>query len=120
FVINSSLYDEQNLDNPEKVNYYIKSAFNAKFPAVDKSLFEFVRYEKLTNLFDFETIEFNMQFNSKPKIDWEKVWTVKEGGGSLEKMHILCDFDKGQSITQKEVKTGKIPVIAGGKTIAYS
>jgi len=29
-------------------------------------------------------------------------------------------FDKGQSITQKEVKTGKIPVIAGGKTIAYS
>ncbi|MBI2079206.1 N-6 DNA methylase, partial [Candidatus Micrarchaeota archaeon] len=118
FVITSSLYDEQKLDNPTKVNYYIKSAFNGKTPVVDKTLSDYVRYEKLTNLFDFETIEFNKQFNSKPKIKWEKVWAVKSGI-SLEKMRFLCDFGKGQSITQKAVKTGEVPVIAGGKTIAY-
>lgn len=117
FIINSSLYDEEKPDNPKKVNYYIKSAFNSIFPVVDNGLSERVRYAQLTTLFDFETIDFNKQFNTKPKINWEKVWNLKST--ALQKLRIFCDFEKGKSITQKVVKNGKIPVIAGGKTPAY-
>lgn len=118
FVINSSLYDEEKVDNPIKVNYYIKNAYNQKFPDIDPSLSSNIRYAPLTSLFDFETTDFDKQFNVKQKIDWDGVWNVKSGV-SLENLRILCNFDKGHSITQKEVKMGKFPVIAGGKTPAY-
>lgn len=40
------------------------------------------------------------------KVEWKKLGEV-------------CQFNKGQSITKKEVKEGNVPVIAGGKKPAY-
>ena len=40
------------------------------------------------------------------KVEWKKLGEV-------------CQFNKGQSITKKEIKEGNVPVIAGGKKPAY-
>ena len=40
------------------------------------------------------------------KVEWKKLGEV-------------CQFNKGQSITKKEIKEGDVPVIAGGKKPAY-
>ena len=40
------------------------------------------------------------------KVEWKKLVEV-------------CQFNKGQSITKKEIKEGNVPVIAGGKKPAY-
>ena len=119
YNIFSSLYDETEIRNKTKVNYYILDSFNDIYPEVDQSLNNIVSYENLTDLIDFEDSEFNKQIMLDNKIDWLDVWKSIGTSKTLEKLRINAIFSKGNTITKDKTTKGKIPVIAGGKGVAY-
>ena len=64
------------------------------------------------NRIDFEK---NISLNIKREINFEKIWNTE----SLVHLDKISEIKKGTSITQDEVITGNIPVIAGGQKEAY-
>ncbi|MBS3085305.1 restriction endonuclease subunit S [Candidatus Pacearchaeota archaeon] len=108
----TSLYDVEGVDNPEKVNYYIKNNFLGKKTEIAESLQGVVFYQKLSSLIDFRQTEFNKTINLNPKVEFESKY---------EKVKLKNNYEveKGTSITEEQTRKGGIPVIAGGKQPAY-
>lgn len=113
----TKLYDDNNHLNHEKANSYVYRAFLGQTFNVDKSLAD--------NIFNFDTIEL-MDFNklifeksislgAKKKIDYSSVWNGKQ----IVALSSISSINKGTSITKTDTKEGNVPVVAGGKDVAY-
>ena len=108
----NSLYDEEGLENPMKVNYYIKNSFLHKKSDIQEELVGKIFYQKIHNLIDFSNTTFEKQIRLNPKVEFESKYPKT-------KLYKKYEVQKGTSITEKDIKKGKIPVIAGGKQPAY-
>lgn len=119
YNIISDLYNETNVFDKSKVNYYLLNSFCNSYPEINDNLNKIVSYEDLVDLMDFNSADFNKQIMLDNKVDWMEVWDSLGFSGDLEKLRINGEILKGTSITKSQTSKGDIPVIAGGKGIAY-
>jgi len=108
----NSLYDDDYLENPDKVNSYIRNAFLHKKTEISEELSGRVFYQKLYNIMDFSNIAFEKQILLNPKVEFESKFPKV-------KLYTQFKVQKGKSITASKISKGEVPVIAGGKTPAY-
>lgn len=114
-TINSSLYDEEELNsNILKTNYYIHEAFNNNYPEIHDNLKSNIKCAHTNTLLTFDKPTFEPTISILPNF---KV----EIHSSLSKIYLkdVCLIQKGTSITKKDTVKGSIPVVAGGKNPAY-
>lgn len=113
----TKLYDEEYTLNPEKANSYIYNAFLNKTDVIDDSVSNNISIIRTTNLITFSTTQFEkiISTNQKKTLNWETIWGERE----IIQLSNICDILKGVSITKRQTQMGNIPVVAGGKQIAY-
>lgn len=113
----TSLYDEHNLINAEKANYYIYKAFLNEYPNIDDNISANVSLTDTYSLIDFSSIIFekNISTSRKSKLNYSLLW----GTDKLATLSSIAFIEKGNSITREDTIEGNIPVVAGGKDIAY-
>lgn len=82
----SKLYDENNLNNNDKVNSYILDSYKDKESNITESMKEIVFHHRLHNLIDFKNIIFEKKINLNTKIKIKTKWDLKEIGLNYEKI----------------------------------
>lgn len=114
----TQLFDPESYVNPAKTSTYIYQAFSGDFSSeIDESLVNHVSRVSLVDLLTFDRSDFDktISTSAKKKVKFEQVWAT-------DKLVFLSDvakIQKGTSITKEKTKEGNIPVIAGGKDVAY-
>lgn len=114
----TQLFDPNNYNNPDKASTYIYRAFNGDYNSeIAESMRSHVSRLALIDMltFDRDNFEKTISTTSKKKVRYESIWESSHIT-SLSKIAII---QKGTSITREKIITGDIPVIAGGKDIAY-
>jgi type I restriction enzyme M protein len=112
------LFDDTNVDNPEKASAYIYRAFNGDVSSLiveelKNNVFRFHLIDMMT--FDRNTFEKNISLAAKKSAFFEHVWKAN----SLVNLGEIAEIRKGTSITKAQTQAGDIPVVAGGQDIAY-
>lgn len=115
--IKTPLFNPLNLNDETKINYLIKQNFLGAEPSDLRDLENYkdlITYADATNILDFSRKDFNKAFNLTPKtnIVFNSIW-------DLVKLNDISQIEKGQSITEKKTKKGKVKVVAGGLDFAY-
>jgi len=114
----TKLYDPDSFTNPEKASAYIYKAFTGGFSSeIDESLKNNITRLDLIDTLTFDRVDFEktISLNVKKKVKYESIWNIQ----NIELLSNIADIKKGTSITQEKTEKGTIPVIAGGKDIAY-
>ena len=115
----TQLYDAKSYENPKKAAYYIYNAFNGKFDLpISDPLKGHIRYLNLVDLLDFTESSFDKKIKqtTKTNIKYSEIWKTE----NLQTISSIALVKKGTSITKAKTIPGKIPVIAGGKSEAYT
>lgn len=111
----TSLYDDDILnDDIFKANYYIKKSFLNEYPEIPEDLIEHIKCCNTNKLLNLSNFLGNFEISVIP--DFKINISSKYNKEFLKNIAIL---QKGTSITEKDAISGKIPVVAGGKTLAY-
>ncbi len=116
--INSGLYDETvQHQNPEKLDYYIyKNYLNQDF-SIPEVLEERTKIFNTYQLLDFYNLTISTKITLNPDL---KIIINPEYENHIRLDNLeYFDFQKGTTITEREVINGNIPVVAGGKKEAY-
>ena len=114
----TQLFDANSYDNPLRASTYIYKAFRGDYvtPIVESLQSHICRVLLIDMLtFNRDNFEKNISLTTKKKVNYELVW----GNSTLEELRDIADIQKGTSITKGETRDGNIPVVAGGKDIAY-
>ena len=114
----TKLFDANSYDNPEKASSYVYRAFKGDYtsPIAEGMQSHIVRTPLIEMLtFDRDTFEKDLSLVAKKKVNYELVW----GNDNLEVLGDIASIQKGTSITKGKTIEGNIPVVAGGKDIAY-
>jgi type I restriction enzyme M protein len=117
----TKLYNESQPLDPTKVNTYIHNAFLNNIGEIDQSLKDHVFVQDLADLMTFNRVEFTKTVSlavKKKQFNYSQFWGVPSE--RLKPLHEIAILKKGTSITISDVSEGEFPVIAGGKTPAYS
>lgn len=120
----TKLFDSTNKNNDKKLNKYILDCFKGLDLSKDLEniknnqdhpLYGHIEYVKLSDLISFDTVNTNksISVNVKKKIIFDSKYNL------VNLNEELFVFEKGTSITSKQIKKGDIPVIAGGLNPAY-
>ncbi len=114
----TQLFDTNSYDNPEKASTYIYKAFKGDyFSEISDNIKQHVSRLSLVDMlsFDRDSFEKNIFTMVKKKVRYELIWKSSH----LISIGEIATIQKGTSITKEKVIKGDIPVIAGGKDIAY-
>lgn len=114
----TQLFDPNNYDNPDKASAYIYRAFNGDYTSeIAESMRSHVTRISLIDMltFDRDSFEKNIATIAKKKVRYELIWKSSQ----IMPLGEIAIIQKGTSITKEKVIKGDIPVIAGGKDIAY-
>jgi len=91
--VGGKMYDENNYDNPERANSYIRAALTDKpIPRIHETLKNNVAVYQLYDLIDFEKVEFEKGIKTKAAIDATIIYKYE-----LKKLGDLCLIIAGQS-----------------------
>ncbi len=114
----TQLFDPDNYDNPDKASTYIYRAFNGDYTSeIAESMQSHVSRLSLIDMltFDRDDFEKTISTTAKKKVKYELIWKSSH----IISLSEIATIQKGTSITKEKVIKGDIPVIAGGKDIAY-
>jgi type I restriction enzyme M protein len=113
----TSLFDPNQQENPEKASFYTYKNFLGENFEIDESMQKNISIIDLVGMMTFDRIDFdkNINLSVKKKIKYEETWKTD----NLVLLGEISDIKKGTSITSAKIKTGVIPVVAGGKKSAY-
>ena len=114
----TKLFDTNSYDNPEKASTYVYRAFKGDYtsPIAESMQSHIVRIPLIEMLtFDRDPFEKDLSLAAKKKVNYELAW----GNDNLEVLGDIANIQKGTSITKGKTTEGNIPVVAGGKDIAY-
>ena len=112
------LFDAYRYNNPEKASTYIYKAFKGDYLSeISNNMKQHVSRLSLVDMlsFDRDSFEKNISTMVKKKVRYELIWRSSH----LISIGEIATIQKGTSITKEKVIKGDIPVIAGGKDIAY-
>ena len=114
----TKLFDEHSFINPTKASTYIYNSFlknlNLEIP---EELKDHIFYSSLKDILTFDRWKFDKTISTaiKKKVNFNSIWSYL----NLVPLGDLTNIEKGKSITKAKTTAGNIPVIAGGKGIAY-
>ncbi|MBP1561763.1 MAG: restriction endonuclease subunit S [Oscillospiraceae bacterium] len=112
----TKLFDKIFTLNPEKANFYIYNAFNNNYPDISESMQNNIVTVDTCTLIDFASTTFEKNIvTSNRKINYTILWNFDK----LITLSEIAIIEKGDSITKAETTEGSIPVVAGGKDVAY-
>ena len=103
------LYDPDDRDNPEKINYYIQQNFVGETPNVPETLESYLSCTRLVDLLDFGRVKFDKQIGLSPQraVKIPSKWPYKKLG---DKSIVLEIINGGTPDTGKpEYWDGDIP-----------
>ena len=85
-TVNTPLYNPDNRNDSDKINWYILENFDANELEINSNLSTYLSYHNLTNLIDFTRKEFTKQINLTPikKTTIETQWEVKNLGDVVD------------------------------------
>ena len=109
------LFDPDNRDNSEKVNYWIQQNFNGNTEDIElQNLSEYMTYASLVDLLDFSRKDFNKAFSLTPKknVNIESKW-------ELVKLENICDFEYGKGLPEEKRIEGKYPVMGSNGRVGF-
>jgi type I restriction enzyme M protein len=108
------LFDPDNRDNPEKINYWIQQNFNGNSEGAESQKNEYITYASLVDLLDFSRKDFNKAFSLTPKknIKIETQW-------ELVKLGDVCDFEYGKGLPEDKRIEGKYPVMGSNGRVGF-
>ena len=115
----TQLFDTNCYENPEKASTYVYRAFKGDFTSpIAESMQSHISRASLVDMltFDRETFEKSISLTAKKKVNYELVWKNSKW---LFPIADIAVIQKGASITKEKTIKGDIPVVAGGKDIAY-
>jgi type I restriction-modification system DNA methylase subunit len=115
--IKTPLFNPLNLNDETKINHLIKQNFLGAKPSDLKDLKNYkdlITYADATAILDFSRKDFNKAINLTPKTN-----IVFNSKWDLVRLNDISQIEKGQSITEKKAKKGKVKVVAGGIDFAY-
>ena len=116
-AIESSLFDSENLDNPQKINVLIREAFRSNFDLEN----DLVSRHELVDLIDFEGIKFDKQIGLIPNFEPDDDSAALPPGATEDDeltvfrlSDVKCfEYPKGERVTKDMVMaTGKVPVFS--------
>jgi type I restriction enzyme M protein len=114
------LYNDADPHDPTRISSYIYNAMLGNLPEnIHDDLQDYFSTSTLTDMITFNRVAFEKEIllSSKKKSDIESIF---DENSNLVFLKEIATLKKGISITKKKTdKTGKIPVIAGGKEPAY-
>ncbi|MEE6072081.1 N-6 DNA methylase, partial [Avibacterium paragallinarum] len=114
--IKTPLFNPQNLNDENKINYLIRQNILGKLNNIPDSLKPFASLLPLTQMLDFKRSDFDKALRTSVQKKMEIV--------SKYKVVSLIDFPteikKGKAITSKNAVAGDYKVVAGGKDFAYT
>lgn len=114
----TKLFDINNYDNPDKASTYVYRAFKGDYTSpVTEEMQSHVNRVSLIDMLTFgrDAFEKNLSLVSKKRVNYELVWKTT----NLISLGDIADIQKGTAITEGKTMEGDIPVVAGGKDIAY-
>ncbi len=114
----TQLFDAEKYDNPNKAGTYIYRAFKGDYTSeIAESMKQHVSRLSLVDMltFDRSGFEKNISLNAKKKVRYEQIWKTE----NIVPLIDVAVVQKGSSITKEKITKGIIPVVAGGKEIAY-
>ncbi len=111
--INTPLFNQDNLDDDDKINSMIRSNFENRAKNVNM---ENVKSIDLISLINFNKCTFDkaISLNVKEKIRIKSKYKIELLGDFAQ------DISKGQTITKSETTEGNYKVVAGGVDFAYT
>jgi type I restriction-modification system DNA methylase subunit/restriction endonuclease S subunit len=106
------LFDPQNINNAEKINYLIQQNFIGAKP--NSNLPELVTYANVADILDFSRKDFNKAFSLTPKktISIDTKW-------ELVKLGEVCIFEYGKSLPENKRIKGEYPVLGSNGRVGY-
>ncbi|MFM6183475.1 MAG: restriction endonuclease subunit S, partial [Dolichospermum sp.] len=109
----TALYDEDNLFNSDKVNYYIYQSFLGNIETPTDAVQDYVSLVDLVECIDFQRVEFEKQISlsTTRKVEIKTRWNVKKIGK-------ICQTSSGGtplSTVLKYYENGNIPWINSGE-----
>lgn len=114
----TKLFDTNSYDNPEKASTYVYRAFKGDYTSpIAEGMQSHINRISLVDMltFDRDAFEKNLSLVSKKRVNYELVWKTT----NLRFLGDIADIQKGTAITEEKTMKGDIPVVAGGKDIAY-
>ena len=113
--IKTTLYDPAVLDNPEKLNFIIREAFDGKLKQINENLKPYANLVNLRDCIDFRRASFDKAINlsAKSKVEITSKYPL------VRLVDFPSQISKGKSITQKDTRSGVYKVVAGGLNYAY-
>jgi type I restriction enzyme M protein len=111
----TKLFDDEQLDNPEKASAYIYKAFSGDYEyPIHESLKENVFRVRLVDMlaFDRKDFEKTLSIAAKQKIEFESRWKMIRIGDVL-------DLEYGRGLSEKARIVGKYPVIGSNGIVGY-
>jgi type I restriction enzyme M protein len=116
--IDSGLFDETvQHTNPEKLDYYIYKNYKNEELEIPDSLSERAKVFNTYQLFDFYNLTLSTKLTLTP--DFNIIINPQyDNHVRLDNIKFF-DFQKGTTITEKDIVKGNVPVVAGGKEEAY-
>lgn len=109
------LYDENNFNDPEKCNSYIRQAFLGKATdSVHESVAEHVSTARLIDMLDFSRIEFDKQIALSPKkvVEIDSKWNIVKFGS-------VATLEYGKALPAGKRLSGKYPVVGSNGIDGY-
>ncbi|BAQ60810.1 type I restriction-modification system [Geminocystis sp. NIES-3708] len=112
--INTPLYDPQNNDNSEKINYLIKQNFIGETVDIPDSLTSFVTSAFLVDMLDFSRPDFSKSLNTSPNqnLTINSKW-------DLAKIADILSLEYGISLPEADRINGEYPVIGSNGIVGY-
>jgi len=114
----TKLFNENNYEDETKASTYIHKAFNGDYDfPIHESLKNNIFSVRLIDMLTFDRVKFEKIISTavKKKVRYEEIWKTDK----LISINEISLVQKGTSITKEKTIEGIIPVVAGGKEIAY-
>ena len=117
----NKMYDDNDPFNPQKVNSYILKHFeNEPFDAIDEGLQEHLKIATLSDMLDFEKVDFSNGLNLNPKInfDIESQWELVKLGEIISKENVVNGYAfKSSNLKDEKLNENYLPVLKIGNII---
>lgn len=107
----TKLYNESDLSDKTKANYYIYNAFKGIKTEIDETLSKNIFYKRMCGLFEYGTSKFDKKVNLNKKVKMSSKYEMTALGN-------ICELYQPQTITSSElIDNGKYPVFGANGII---
>ncbi len=109
------LYDPDDRDNPEKINFFIQRNFIGERPEVPEVLRSYLSFARLVDLLDFGQVKFDKQISTTCKMEME----LTSDKWKLQAIGSLCVLEYGKGLPEDLRVSGPYPVMGANGRVGF-